>query len=108
MPYVTRKLSSARGPVLAVSDWMRSVPDQIARWVPGTYQSLGADGFGFADTRGAARRFFHIDAQSIVVGVLTELAREGHVDRSVLKQAIDRYQLLDVAAAEPGPAGGDA
>jgi pyruvate dehydrogenase E1 component len=108
VPYVTRKLSSAEGPFVAVSDWMRSVPDQISRWVPGTYQSLGADGFGFADTRGAARRFFHIDAQSIVVGVLTELAREGKVDRSVLKQAIDRYQLLDVAAADPGAAGGDA
>jgi pyruvate dehydrogenase E1 component len=108
VPYVTRKLSSAEGPFVAVSDWMRSVPDQIARWVPGTYQSLGADGFGFADTRGAARRFFHIDAQSIVVAVLAELAREGKVDRSVLKQAIDRYQLLDVTAADPGAAGGDA
>jgi pyruvate dehydrogenase E1 component len=108
VPYVTRKLAGSEGPFVAVSDWMRSVPDQIARWVPGTYQSLGADGFGFADTRGAARRFFHIDAQSIVVGVLTELAREGKVDRSVLKQAIDRYQLLDVSAADPGAAGGDA
>ncbi|MFD5555315.1 pyruvate dehydrogenase (acetyl-transferring), homodimeric type [Streptomyces sp. NPDC127068] len=108
VPYVTRKLSGAEGPFVAVSDWMRSVPDQIARWVPGTYQSLGADGFGFADTRGAARRYFHIDAQSIVVAVLTELAREGEVDRSVLKQAIDRYQLLDVTAADPGAAGGDA
>jgi pyruvate dehydrogenase E1 component len=108
VPYVTRKLAGAQGPFVAVSDWMRAVPDQIARWVPGTYQSLGADGFGFADTRGAARRFFHIDAQSIVVGVLTELAREGKVDRSVLKQAIDRYQLLDVSAADPGAAGGDA
>jgi pyruvate dehydrogenase E1 component len=108
VPYVTRKLSGAEGPFVAVSDWMRSVPDQISRWVPGTYQSLGADGFGFADTRGAARRFFHIDAQSIVVAVLTELAREGKVDRSVLKQAIDRYQLLDVASADPGAAGGDA
>jgi pyruvate dehydrogenase E1 component len=87
---------------------MRSVPDQIARWVPGAYQSLGADGFGFADTRGAARRFFHIDAQSIVVAVLAELAKAGKVDRSVLKQAVDRYQLLDVAAADPGAAGGDA
>ncbi|XUL87846.1 pyruvate dehydrogenase (acetyl-transferring), homodimeric type [Streptomyces galilaeus] len=108
VPYVTRKLSGAEGPFVAVSDWMRSVPDQIARWVPGTYQSLGADGFGFADTRGAARRFFHIDAESIVAAVLTELAREGKVDRSVLKQAIDRYQLLDVASADPGVAGGDA
>ncbi|WP_369246326.1 pyruvate dehydrogenase (acetyl-transferring), homodimeric type [Streptomyces sp. R41] len=108
VPYVTQKLSAVQGPFVAVSDWMRSVPDQISRWVPGTYQSLGADGFGFADTRGAARRFFHIDAQSIVVAVLTELAREGKVDRSVLKQAIDRYQLLDVMAADPGAAGGDA
>ncbi|WP_431781672.1 pyruvate dehydrogenase (acetyl-transferring), homodimeric type [Streptomyces chumphonensis] len=108
VPYVTRTLRETEGPVVAVSDWMRAVPDQIARWVPGTYQSLGADGFGFADTRGAARRFFHIDAQSIVLAVLTELAREGQVDRSALKQAIDRYQLLDVRAADPGPAGGDA
>ncbi|GAA2595552.1 pyruvate dehydrogenase (acetyl-transferring), homodimeric type [Streptomyces axinellae] len=108
VPYVTRKLQNAQGPKLAVSDWMRSVPDQIARWVPGIYQSLGADGFGFADTRGAARRFFHIDAQSIVLGVLTELAKEGKVDRSALKQAIDRYQLLDASAAHPGAAGGDA
>ncbi|MZE75861.1 pyruvate dehydrogenase (acetyl-transferring), homodimeric type [Streptomyces xinghaiensis] len=108
VPYVTTKLRDAEGPKVAVSDWMRAVPDQIARWVPGTYQSLGADGFGFADTRGAARRFFHIDAQSIVVAVLTELARDGKVDRSVLKQAIDRYQLLDPRAANPGTAGGDA
>ncbi|MFJ9414299.1 pyruvate dehydrogenase (acetyl-transferring), homodimeric type [Streptomyces sp. NPDC101227] len=108
VPYVTQKLQGAEGPKVAVSDWMRSVPDQIARWVPGTYQSLGADGFGFADTRGAARRFFHIDTQSIVLGVLTELAKEGKIDRSLLKQAIDRYQLLDVTAAEAGEAGGDA
>ncbi|MCA1222908.1 pyruvate dehydrogenase (acetyl-transferring), homodimeric type [Streptomyces sp. 8L] len=107
-PYVTRKLSGSQGPFVAVSDWMRAVPDQIARWVPGPYQSLGADGFGFADTRGAARRFFHIDAQSIVLAVLTELAKEGRVDRSALKQALDRYQLQDVAAAHPGTAGGDA
>src|SRR5204862_1417250 len=77
VPYVTQKLSGAEGPFVAVSDWMRSVPDQISRWVPGTYQSLGADGFGFADTRGAARRLFHIDTESIVLGVLTEKAKQG-------------------------------
>jgi pyruvate dehydrogenase E1 component len=108
VPYVTRKLSGAEGPFVAVSDWMRAVPDQISRWVPGPWQSLGADGFGFADTRGAARRFFHIDAESVVLGVLTELAKLGKVDRSVLKQAVDRYKLLDVRAADPGTAGGDA
>ncbi|WP_086823824.1 pyruvate dehydrogenase (acetyl-transferring), homodimeric type [Streptomyces sp. NRRL B-24572] len=108
VPYVTRKLQGAEGPFVAVSDWMRTVPDQISRWVPGPYTSLGADGFGFADTRGAARRYFHIDAQSIVLAVLTELARDGKVERSALKQAVDRYQLLDVTAADPGAAGGDA
>ncbi|MDQ0786774.1 pyruvate dehydrogenase (acetyl-transferring), homodimeric type [Streptomyces sp. B3I8] len=108
VPWVTRKLSDAQGPFVAVSDWMRSVPDQIARWVPGPYTSLGADGFGFADTRGAARRFFHIDAQSVVLAVLTELSKQGRVDRSALKQAIDRYRLLDASAADPGVAGGDA
>ena len=60
--YVTDKLAGAQGPVVAVSDYMRAVPLQIARWVPGDYRVLGADGFGFADTRPAARRFFHIDA----------------------------------------------
>ncbi|MET9637581.1 pyruvate dehydrogenase (acetyl-transferring), homodimeric type [Streptomyces virginiae] len=108
VPYVTRKLSGAEGPFVAVSDWMRSVPDQISRWVPGAYTSLGADGFGFADTRGAARRFFHIDAQSVVLATLTELAKAGKVDRSALKQAVDKYRLLDVSAADPGAAGGDA
>ena len=91
IPYVTRKLSSSPGPFVAVSDWMRSVPDQISRWIPGAYTSLGTDGFGFADTRDAARRFFHIDAESIVLAVLTELAKEGRFDRSALKAAIDRY-----------------
>ena len=52
VPYVATKLADAVGPVVAVSDWMRAVPDQISRWVPGDYTSLGADGFGFADTRG--------------------------------------------------------
>jgi pyruvate dehydrogenase E1 component len=108
VPFVQRKLAGSEGPFVAVSDWMRAVPDQIARWVPGQYQSLGADGFGFADTRGAARRYFHIDAQSIVLGVLTELAKQGRIDRTALKAAIDRYQLLDVTAAHPGSAGGDA
>ncbi len=106
-PHITTALQDAPGPVVAVSDWMRSVPDQISRWVPGDYNSLGADGFGFSDTRGAARRKFHIDAPSVVVGVLTELVRRGELDHGLLQQAIDRYQLLDVQAADAGPTGGD-
>jgi pyruvate dehydrogenase E1 component len=108
VPYVTRALDGEPGPVIAVSDWMRAVPDQISRWVPGDYTSLGTDGFGFADTRGAARRFFHVDAESIVVATLAELARRGEVKREAAREAIDRYQLLDVRAAGTGTVGGDA
>jgi pyruvate dehydrogenase E1 component len=94
VPYVTTALDGAPGPVVAVSDWMRAVPDQIARWVPGgSYTSLGTDGFGFSDTRPAARRFFHVDAESIVLAVLSQLARSGAVDRSLPAQAIGRYKL---------------
>jgi pyruvate dehydrogenase E1 component len=94
VPYVTTALDGAPGPVVAVSDWMRAVPDQIARWVPATsYTSLGTDGFGFSDTRPAARRFFHVDAESIVLAVLSQLARAGQVDPSLPAQAIGRYKL---------------
>jgi pyruvate dehydrogenase E1 component len=107
VPYVTATLSDAPGPVVAVSDFMRAVPDQIARWVPGDYTSLGTDGFGFADTRGAARRFFHVDAQSIVVAVLEQLARRGEVKPEAPREALTRYQLADVSAAGTGTIGGD-
>jgi pyruvate dehydrogenase E1 component len=94
VPYVTTALSGAPGPVVAVSDWMRAVPDQIARWVPApAYTSLGTDGFGFSDTRPAARRFFHVDAESIVLAVLSELAKAGAVPASLPAQAITKYKL---------------
>ncbi len=109
-PYVVTKLAEAPGPVLGVSDYMRQVPDQISQWVATPqreWSSLGADGFGFADTRGAARRFFHIDAESIVVGVLAQLARRGEVKPDAARQALDKYEVLNVAAAEAGSAAGD-
>jgi pyruvate dehydrogenase E1 component len=102
VPYVSSALEHAPGPVVAVSDWMRAVPDQISRWVPGDYTSLGTDGFGFADTRGAARRFFHVDAESIVVATLGELAHRGEVKPEAPREAMERYRLLDVRAAGAG------
>ena len=93
VPYVTRTLSGQAGPFVAVSDFMRAVPDQIAPWVPGDYTSLGTDGYGFSDTRAAARRFFNVDAASIVLGVLTELVRRGEVKHEALGEAIRRYRL---------------
>jgi pyruvate dehydrogenase E1 component len=108
VPYVAARLADTSGPVVAVSDFMRAVPDQISRWVPTDYSSLGTDGFGFADTRGAARRFFHVDAESIVLEVLTALAKRGEVKPEAPREAIDQYQLLDVTAAGVGTVGGDA
>ncbi|MGW6361112.1 pyruvate dehydrogenase (acetyl-transferring), homodimeric type [Streptomyces sp. NPDC055092] len=92
-PYIRTALSGAQGPVLAVSDYMRQVPDQIAQWVDQDYTSLGADGFGLSDTREAARRHFGIDAQSIVVAALAQLARRGEVKASAVKEARERYGL---------------
>jgi pyruvate dehydrogenase E1 component len=99
VPYVTSALEGHAGPVVAVSDWIRAVPDQIARWVPGPYASLGTDGWGFSDTRPAARRFFHVDAESVTVAVLGQLARLGEVKPEVVSQAIAKYQL-DVALSD--------
>ncbi|MET9516649.1 pyruvate dehydrogenase (acetyl-transferring), homodimeric type [Streptomyces sp. NPDC002994] len=92
-PYVTRALEGAPGPVLAVSDWMRQVPDQISQWVEQDYSSLGTDGFGLSDTREAARRHFGVDAQSVVVATLAQLARRGEVPASAVKEARERYGL---------------
>jgi pyruvate dehydrogenase E1 component len=101
VPYVTRRLEGAPGPFVAVSDFMRAVQDQIAPWVPGDFASLGTDGFGLSDTRSALRRHFKVDAASITVRTLAELARRGEVKRELVREAIDRYQLADVTAAPP-------
>jgi pyruvate dehydrogenase E1 component len=83
------------------------VPDMIRRYVPGDYATLGADGFGFSDTRAAARRFFTIDGPSLVVRTLEQLAQQGKVDPSVVSQAIEKYRLYDVTAGTTGSAGGE-
>jgi pyruvate dehydrogenase E1 component len=106
--YVTKVLSKASGPFIAVSDWMRAVPEQIRQWVPGSYVTLGTDGFGFSDTRPAARRYFNTDAESQVVAVLEALARDGEIDPSVPVAAARQYRIDDVQAApaqtsDPGP-----
>ena len=106
--FVTEKLRSAEGPIVGVSDYMHQVQDQIRQFVPGDYATLGADGFGFSDTRQAARRFFHIDGPSIAVRVLQQLARRGEIDGALVSRAIQKYRLHDVTAGTSGTAGGDA
>ncbi|CAB4743464.1 unannotated protein [freshwater metagenome] len=100
--YVTQRLAGRSGPVIAVSDWMRAVQDQISEWVPQEFTSLGTDGWGMSDTRGALRRHFLVDAESITVQTLTMLAKSGEFDQAQLAGAIERYQLHDPAAADAG------
>jgi pyruvate dehydrogenase E1 component len=106
-PYLTTKLANAQGPFVAVSDYMHAVPDQIRPFVPGDFATLGADDFGFSDTRAAARRFFTIDGPSVVVRTLEQLVARGQIDPSLPAQAIDRYRLCDVTAGTTGSAGGE-
>jgi pyruvate dehydrogenase E1 component len=108
IPYVTSRLTGQPGPVTAVSDWMRAVPDQIAPFVPAAWSSLGTDGFGHSDTRGALRRHFHVDAPSIVLRVLTQLADQGEIDGSAPGKAVESYRLNEVDAAAPGSTDGSA
>ncbi len=106
-PWVTQCLEGTEGPVVGVSDYMRAVQDQIREWVPGTYATLGADGFGFSDTRAAARRFFKIDGPSVAVRTLQLLAKDGAIDADVPRRAAEKYRLDDVNAGTSGNAGGE-
>jgi pyruvate dehydrogenase E1 component len=86
--YVESVLENERGVFVAVSDNMKIVPDQIAPWVPGGLTTLGTDGFGRSDTRESLRRFFEVDAASIVIATLYALAEKGQVERAVVAKAI--------------------
>ena len=108
VPYITQKLADASGPKLGVSDFMHAVPDMVRPWIPGKFATLGADGFGFSDTRPAARRFFKIDGPSIAVRVLEQLVEKEKIDSRIPQQAIEKYKLHDVTAGTSGSAGGDA
>jgi pyruvate dehydrogenase E1 component len=86
--YVEKLLEKEQGVFVAVSDFMRIVPDQIAPWVPGGLMTLGTDGFGRSDTRAHLRRFFEVDAESTVIATLYALAQKGKIDKSIVAQAI--------------------
>jgi pyruvate dehydrogenase E1 component len=102
VPLVTRLLRESAGPITAVSDFMKIVPEQIARFIPDgrPFEILGTDGMGRSDTREALRRFFEIDMGNVVVSVLTGLMASGDVDGSVVADAIKRYDI-DPDAVDP-------
>ena len=100
VPYVSRSLEDGTGPVVAVTDYLRAVPDQVSRWVPRPFTSLGTDGFGRSDTRAALRRFFEVDASHLVVAVLSALAETGDAKPDEVAEAIARYEI-DADSADP-------
>ncbi len=93
VPFVTQVLQDGSGPVVAVSDYMKAVPDQIGRFVPRRWVPLGTDGFGRSDTREALRRFFEVDTGHVVVATLAALAADGAVEPHVVDDAIKRYDI---------------
>jgi len=106
--FVTRKLAETDGPVISTSDWDHMVQDQIRPWVPRPYYTLGADGFGFSDTRAAARRHFLIDSHSMATRALQALVEAGQYDGGAVAHAIAKYDLFNVNAGRSGSVGGDA
>ena len=98
--YVTEMLRDGEGPIVAVTDFMKAVPDQVARFAPRQFASLGTDGYGFSDTRVALRRHFEVDAPSIVIAVLHGLAQTDAIKAEVVQEAITRFDI-DADRADP-------
>jgi pyruvate dehydrogenase E1 component len=88
VPFVTETLKDAPGPFIAASDYMKVLPESLAKWVPGGLVALGTDGFGRSENRAALRDFFEVDAKHIVLATLGALARENKISLEVVKQAV--------------------
>ncbi|HEX2274109.1 MAG TPA: pyruvate dehydrogenase (acetyl-transferring), homodimeric type [Acidimicrobiales bacterium] len=99
-PYVTDALSDAEGPIVAVTDFMKAVPDQVSRWVPGQFSVLGTDGYGRSDMRSKLRHHFETDAAHVVVAVLSALAQVDEAKPEEVADAIAAYEL-DPEAPDP-------
>jgi pyruvate dehydrogenase E1 component len=100
LSYVASQLAGSQGPVIAASDYMRSFPEQIRPFVPGSFHVLGTDGFGRSDYRVRLRRFFEVDRHHVAVAALHALALEGAIDSAIVAQAILRYDI-DPEVAPP-------
>jgi pyruvate dehydrogenase E1 component len=101
VPYVTEALGSTDGVIVAASDYLRSQPDMIARWIGRPMVTLGTDGFGRSEDRASLRNFFEVDARHIAAATLSSLAREKQIDAKVVKQA---FKDLEINPDKPEPA----
>jgi pyruvate dehydrogenase E1 component len=100
VPYVESLLKDHQGPVVAATDYMRIVPDQVREWIDGRYITLGTDGYGRSDSRAALRKHFEVDRNYIVIAALKGLVDEGKVDQATLTKAM---QALGVDSSKPVP-----
>jgi pyruvate dehydrogenase E1 component len=101
VPWVTQCLAGTEGVIVAASDYVKAMPDGIDRWAPRPLTSLGTDGFGRSEGRASLREFFEVDARFIVLAALSDLARDGGIDASVVKKAI---QDLGIDPEKSNPA----
>ena len=101
VPYVTRCLGTQPGPVVAASDYVKTLPDGIARWTPAPFVALGTDGFGRSASRAELRDFFEVDAKHIALAALHALSRTGAVPASAAASAVER---LGIDPDRPNPA----
>ena len=91
--YLEKLLSKQEGPFIAATDYMKMVPDQIQKWVPGIYKTLGTDGYGRSDSRAALREHFEVDARFIVLSTLNALAEKGDIEKRDVVKAIKKYKI---------------
>jgi pyruvate dehydrogenase E1 component len=100
-PYIVSALNKAKGPIIAATDYMKAVPDQLAPWLTAGLVSLGTDGFGRSDNREHLRQHFEVNAESVAAATLSKLAREGKFDAKKAQQA---YRELDLDPERGDPA----
>lgn len=101
--YLQKSLENVTGPVIAATDYMKVVPDQLAPWLSGRLVTLGTDGFGRSDNREHLRRHFEVNAESIVGATLSKLARDGKFKPKAAQKALIELGL-DVEAVDPAKA----
>ncbi|MFO0847525.1 MAG: pyruvate dehydrogenase (acetyl-transferring), homodimeric type [Gemmataceae bacterium] len=97
LPYVQKVLGGTKGPIVATSDYLRTLPEQVAPYLGGRLLALGTDGFGRSETRAALRRFFEVDAEHVAVAALYALAERKELDRKAVEQAIKDFGLNPAA-----------
>ncbi|QKQ23943.1 pyruvate dehydrogenase (acetyl-transferring), homodimeric type [Candidatus Ruthia endofausta] len=93
VPYITKCLENAKGPVIVATDYMRNFAEQVRKYIPHRYEVLGTDGFGRSDSRAALREFFEVDARYVTIATLKSLADEGEIEISIVTKAIEKYKL---------------